>query len=240
MSDDPSLPSAPTPGPLPAHLPTAKPLLRGWIHAVTAPVAVVVGIVLVAVAPAGAARIASAVFAASAVLLFTVSATYHRGRWTPAVAGVLRRLDHSAIGIVIAGTYTPFAVLLLPPRTAVILLSVVWAGALGTVLFRTLWVRAPRWLYTPLYILLGWAAVWFLPDFAAGGGAAVTALVVVGGLLYTAGAVAYALRRPDPLPRVFGYHEVFHAFTVAAFAAHVTGVLLALDVTATGAGTGLA
>jgi hemolysin III len=202
---------------------------------VTAPVAVVMGLVLVTVAPPGPARAASAIFAASAVLLFTVSAVYHRGRWTPAVAGVLRRLDHSAIGIVIAGTYTPFAVLLLPPRTATVLLSVVWAGALGTVLFRTLWVRAPRWLYTPLYILLGWAAVWFLPGFAAGGGAAVTALVVAGGLLYTMGALAYALRRPDPAPRVFGYHEVFHAFTVAAFAAHVTGVLLALEVTAVAA-----
>jgi hemolysin III len=202
---------------------------------VTAPVAAVVGLVLVTVAPTGPARAASAIFAASAVLLFTVSAVYHRGRWTPAVAGVLRRLDHSAIGIVIAGTYTPFAVLLLPPRTATVLLSVVWAGALGTVLFRTLWVRAPRWLYTPLYILLGWAAVWFLPAFAAGGGAAVTALVVAGGLLYTVGALAYALRRPDPAPRVFGYHEVFHAFTVTAFAAHVTGVLLALEVTAVAA-----
>lgn len=223
MSAGPSLPPPP---------PTVKPLLRGWIHAVTAPVAVIVGILLVTVAPAGAPRIASAIFAASAVLLFTVSATYHRGRWTPGVASILRRLDHSAIGIVIAGSYTPFAVLLLPPRTAAVLLTIVWAGALGTVLFRTLWVHAPRWLYTPLYIVLGWAAVWFLPDFAAGGGTAVVTLVIVGGLLYTVGAIAYALRRPDPVPHIFGYHEVFHAFTVVAFAAHAVGVLLALDVTA--------
>ena len=224
MSDTPSFP------PL-QPLPTAKPLMRGWIHAVTAPVAVVVGILLIIVAPAGAARISSAIFAASAVLLFTISATYHRGRWTPGVASILRRLDHSAIGIVIAGSYTPFAVLLLPPRTAAVLLTIVWAGALATVLFRTLWVHAPRWLYTPLYIALGWAAVWFLPDFAAGGGTAVVALVIVGGLLYTGGAIAYALRRPDPVPHIFGYHEVFHACTVAAFAAHAVGVLLALDVT---------
>ncbi|MGF1662038.1 MAG: hemolysin III family protein [Kineosporiaceae bacterium] len=232
MDASPPRPLRPPRRPDPTAAPTEKPLLRGWIHLVTAPLAVVAGAVLVTIAPSGAARTASAVFATSAVLLFTVSAVYHRGRWTPAVSGVLRRLDHSAIGVVIAGTYTPFAVLLLPPRTAVILLSVVWAGAVGIVLFRTLWFRAPRWLYTPLYILLGWAAVWFLPQFHAGGGAAVLTFVVVGGVLYTVGALAYALRRPDPLPRVFGYHEVFHAFTVAAFAAHVVGVAMALDVTA--------
>lgn len=226
----------PLPEPLPPASPAraaavaAKPLLRGWIHLVTAPLAVAAGITLVTIAPSGPARTASAVFAASAVLLFTVSAVYHRGRWTPAVAGVLRRLDHSAIGLVIAGSYTPFAVLLLPPATAAVLLSVVWSGAVGIMLFRTLWFRAPRWLYTPLYVLLGWAAVWFLPQFHAGGGAAVLTFIVVGGLLYTVGALAYALRRPDPLPRVFGYHEVFHAFTVVAFAAHVAGVALALDV----------
>lgn len=210
----PSLPSA------------AKPLLRGWLHLATAPLAALAGAPLVLSSPDLPARVAAMIFAASAVTLFGVSAAYHRGTWGPRARGVLRRLDHSAIFLVIAGTYTPFAVLLLPARSAVLLLGVVWTGAIAGVLFRVFWVAAPRWLYTPMYLALGWTAVWFLPQFAAGG-PAVLALVVTGGVLYTVGAVAYAVRRPDPFPRVFGYHEVFHACTVLAFAAHVTGVALA-------------
>jgi hemolysin III len=140
---------------------------------------------------------------------------------------VLKRLDHANIFLIIAGTYTPFAVVLLPEGPARTLLWIVWSGALAGVAFRVLWVGAPRWLYVPVYVALGWVAVAYLPQFA-DAGPAVLALVVAGGLLYTAGGVVYGLRRPDPSPRWFGFHEVFHALTIVAFAAHCTGLALAV------------
>jgi hemolysin III len=167
------------------------------------------------------------VYALSACLLFGTSAVYHRGTWGPRGEAVLRRLDHANIFLIIAGTYTPLAVLLLPGRRQAALLSLVWAGAAAGIAFRIWWIRAPRWLYTLCYIALGWAAVFYLPDFARTGGIPVVALVIVGGLLYTAGAVVYALKRPDPSPRWFGFHEVFHALTITAFAAHYTAILVA-------------
>lgn len=207
---------------------TLKPHLRGWIHAATFPLAVVAGVVLVVLAPTGRAQVATGVFAVSAALLFGVSALYHRGSWSPRATSVLKRLDHSSIFLIIAGTYTPFTVLLLPDGPARILLWLVWGGALAGVAFRVFWVGAPRWLYVPVYVALGWAAVIFLPQFLAGGGVAVLTLVVVGGVLYTLGALVYGLRRPDPSPRYFGFHEVFHALTVAAFGVHYAGISLAL------------
>lgn len=203
-------------------------MLRGWLHAGTAPLALLAGIVLMVLAENPTQRLAVAVFAGTTTALFAVSATFHRGTWGPRAAAVLRRLDHAGIFLVIAGTYTPYAVLLLPERTARVLLAVVWGGALLGVLFRVLWLRAPRWLYTPVYIALGWAAVFVLPDFVAGGRPVVLALAVVGGVLYTVGGIVYALRRPDPFPRWFGFHEVFHALTVVAFVVHSVGVGLAL------------
>ena len=206
----------------------AKPHLRGWIHLGTFPLALAAGIVLVALAPSGRARVASAVFAVTAALLFGTSALYHRGHWSPRWHGVLKRLDHSNIFLIIAGTYTPFAMLLLPEGKARQLLWIVWAGAIGGVLFRVFWVGAPRWLYTPVYLALGWVAVIYLPDFLHAGGAAVLTLVIVGGGLYTLGGIVYGLKRPDPSPRWFGFHEIFHVLTVAAFAAHYVAASLAV------------
>jgi len=206
---------------------TVKPVLRGWVHAGAFPLSAVAGTVLVVLSPAGAPRAATAVFALTAVLLFGTSALYHRGTWSPRSALLLKRLDHSNIFLIIAGTYTPFAVLLLPEDSARTLLVVVWAGALAGVAFRVLWTGAPRWLYVPVYLAMGWIAVAYLPAFWRSGGPAVALLVIAGGLLYSAGALVYGFRRPDPSPRWFGFHEVFHVLTVVAFFAHYTGVSLA-------------
>lgn len=204
-----------------------KPKLRGWLHAATFPVAIAAGVTLVVLAPTTSAKIGSGIFALTAALLFGVSALYHRGRWSPRAHAALRRLDHASIFLIIAGTYTPFTLLLLDRRDAQILLTLVWVGALVGVAFRVLWLGAPRWLYLPVYITLGWAAAFWLPEFASRGGVAVLTLIVVGGLLYSAGAVIYGLKRPNPAPRWFGYHEIFHACTLAGFVAHHVGVWLA-------------
>jgi hemolysin III len=204
-----------------------KPRLRGWLHAGTFPAVLVAGTALVCLAPTTRTRLAALVFALTAALMFGTSALYHRGTWSPRWEGFLRRLDHSNIFLLIAGTYTPLAVSTLPEEKARSLLVLVWAGALAGVAFRVFWIGAPRWLYTPSYVALGWVAVGYLPAFADGGGVAVAVLVAVGGLLYCLGALAYGTRRPNPSPRWFGFHEVFHAFTVVAFAAHYTAISLA-------------
>jgi hemolysin III len=204
-----------------------KPRLRGWLHAATAPVALVAGLLLVLLSPSGTPRIGSAVFAASALTLFTISATMHRGGWSPRVELILTRLDHASIFLLIAGTYTPFALLLLQGSDRVTLLSVVWGGAGLGIGFRMLRPRAARWVYTPIYLGLGWVAVFFAPEFARYATIPVLVLLAGGGLLYTAGGVVYGLRRPNPFPQWFGFHEVFHAFTVVAFAAHYAGISLA-------------
>jgi len=206
---------------------TLKPRLRGWIHAGVSPLVLAAGIVLVALSPTAAARWANAVFAISAVMLFGTSAVYHRGTWSPRVAGVLRRMDHTNIFLIIAGTYTPLSVILLRHHTAVVLLVVIWSGALVGLLMRIFWLSAPRWLYVPIYVALGWVALAFLPQFAKAGGAAVLWLVVAGGVAYTVGALVYGLKRPDPSPRWFGFHEIFHSLTVAAFACHYVAVSVA-------------
>lgn len=206
----------------------AKPHLRGWLHLGMVPVALAAAAVLVWLSRGSGPRAAVVVFGITAVLLFGTSAVYHRGRWSPRVAAVLKRLDHANIFLIIAGTYTPFAVMLLPPGQMRTLLWVVWVGAVAGVVFRVLWVHAPRWLYTCVYLALGWVAVFFLGPFWRQGGPLVVLLIALGGLLYTAGAVVYALKRPNPSPRWFGFHEIFHAFTVTAFAAHWTAVLVAV------------
>lgn len=211
-----------------------KPRLRGWMHALTAPLALAAFIVLIVLSPDAATRVGSSIYATSAVLLFTVSAIYHRGTWSPRVWAFLRRFDHANIYVLIAGSYTPFAILFLHGRARVTLLTIVWSAALLGMLFRILWVDAPRWLPTPLYIALGWAAIFFIPQFIDGAhrfqtGIAVTVLVLVatGGVLYTVGGIVYGLRRPDPWPRWFGFHEIFHSFTVLAFISQFIGVSLA-------------
>ncbi len=211
-----------------------KPKLRGWLHLGTAPLALAAGIVLVCLSPTATTRVGSAVFAASALMLFAVSAVYHTGTWSPRVWRFLRRFDHANIFVLIAGTYTPYALLFLHGSARTTLLVVVWAAAIAGVLFRVFWTDAPRWLYTPMYIALGWAAVFFIPQFMEGAdkfssGVAIATLVLVavGGVLYTLGGVVYGLKRPNPSPRWFGFHEVFHSFTILAFAAHYVGVSLA-------------
>ncbi|MGZ4499047.1 MAG: PAQR family membrane homeostasis protein TrhA [Nocardioidaceae bacterium] len=204
-----------------------KPRLRGWLHAATAPLALAAGVVLVVLSPTASTRIGSAVFATSALALFTVSAVYHRGTWSPRVRRLLRRFDHANIFLLIAGSYTPFTLLLLHGLDQVLLLSVAWAGAVLGVLFRVFWVDAPRWLHTPIYVALGWAAVFFFGDFVHTAGTAVLVLMCVGGGLYTLGGLVYGFQRPDPFPRWFGFHEVFHALTIAAFVAHYVGVSIA-------------
>lgn len=202
-----------------------KPSWRGWIHAGTFPVAVAAGIVLICLAQGAPAKWASAVFMASSLMLFGNSAVYHRFHWGPKTKAVLKRIDHANILLLIAGTYTPIGVLALPFRQGVILLSIVWAGAILGILFRVLWIGAPRWLYVALYLALGWAAVMYLPQLVAADVAAMV-LILVGGLLYSGGAVVYALKRPNPSPDHFGFHEIFHVCTALAFLCHWTAALL--------------
>jgi hemolysin III len=204
-----------------------KPRLRGWIHAGVAPFVLLASIVLVVLSPTPAARWSTAVFGLSAVMLFGTSAVYHRGHWSPRVAGILRRLDHTNIFLIIAGTYTPLAVLLLPASTARALLIVVWSGALVGLLARVFWLGAPRWVYVPVYVALGWVAVAFLPQFWRSGGPTITWLIIVGGLAYTLGAVVYGTKRPNPSPRWFGFHEIFHVLTVVGFGCHYVAVSIA-------------
>jgi len=202
-----------------------RPSWRGWIHAATFPVAIVTGIVLVLVAEGAAAKWACAVFMASSLLLFGNSALYHRFDWGPKTRAMLKRIDHANILLLIAGTYTPVAVLALPPEQGAILLIVVWSGALLGILFRVFWIHAPRWLYVALYLALGWAAVMYLPDLFRAN-AVMMFLIIIGGLLYTGGAIVYAMKRPNPWPGHFGFHEIFHVCTVLAFLCHWTACLL--------------
>lgn len=196
----------------------AKPKLRGWLHTVTSPLALAAGVVLVVLAPTGPATAAAAAFAITAFVLFTTSAIYHRGTWSPRAESRLKRLDHANIFLLIAGSYTPFGVLALSGDTRVAVLSAIWGTAVLGVAFRVFWVDAPRWLYTALYLGLGWAAGFFVPQLIHGAGVAAFVLIVSGGLLYTLGGVVYGLKRPNPSPKWFGFHEIFHACTVAAFA----------------------
>lgn len=206
---------------------TVKPRLRGWLHAATFPVALIAGIVLVALAPSERARLSIAVFTVTAGLLFGVSALYHRGHWTPRTHALLRRFDHSNIFLLIAGTHTPLAVTLLDRRAATTLLTLVWGGALLGVVFRVAWIGAPRWLYVPVYLAVGCAALFWIPAFHRAGGTAVVVLIAAGGLCYVIGALVYGFRRPDPAPVWFGFHEVFHTATVLGFTAHVVAIALA-------------
>jgi hemolysin III len=201
-----------------------KPRLRGWLHLVAFPVAFAAGAVLVVLSPDTKSRVATAVFTLCSSTLFGISALYHRGRWGARGSALLRRLDHSSIFLLIAGTYTPFALILLGGGSGRLLLILVWAGALLGIAFRIVWIGAPKWLYLPVYIALGWAAIFWLGDLAASAGPAVLTLIIVGGGLYSLGGLVYGLRKPDPAPRWFGYHEVFHSFTIIAFVIHYVGV----------------
>jgi hemolysin III len=205
--------------------PEPRPTWRGWIHAGTFPLTLVLGAVLITLADGAAAKVSSTVFVVSSMLLFGVSALYHRFDWRTKARRLLKRLDHANIFLLIAGSYTPITVLALPEAKAVLLLSLVWGGALVGIGFRVFWIGAPRWLYVPLYVLLGWAAVMFVVDFFAANALMMT-LIIVGGLFYTTGAVVYGMKRPNPVPGKFGFHEIFHTLTVLAFLCHWTAIML--------------
>jgi hemolysin III len=196
-----------------------KPRLRGVSHQWAFFVSVAIGAALVIVAPSGQPRLAAAIYALSVTALFGTSALYHRVTWASLPARRwMRRLDHSMIFCLIAGTYTPFALLVLDGDLATVILIVVWAGALAGVLMKLVWIDAPKALVAITYIMLGWVAVAAFPDMIERLGVTASALVAVGGLLYTLGALVYAFQRPNPAPSVFGYHEVFHALVILAAA----------------------
>lgn len=205
---------------------TVKPKLRGWLHAAMAPLAFFSFLVLLVLSESMVVRAGAAVFMFSAVMLFGVSAVYHTGRWGERAKMIWKRFDHANIFLLIAGSYTPFTLLLLTPAHAAIMLSLVWGGALLGIAFRIFWVGAPRWVYVPLYILLGWAALLFAHEFFVNAPTAVMVLMVVGGVLYTIGALVYGFRKPDPWPTWYGFHEVFHTLTIAAFVVHYVGISL--------------
>ncbi|MDS1271216.1 hemolysin III family protein [Lipingzhangella sp. LS1_29] len=210
-----------------------RPRLRGWLHLGTTPLAMAAGIVLIVLSPTPAARAASGIYAATAVLLFAVSAAYHLGRWSPVPHSLLRRLDHANIYLIIAGTYTPFLVLALSGPLRQWMLGTVWTAALIGVTFTVCWPSAPRWLSTICYLALGWIAVVFARDLVLATPTVVWILVLVGGVLYSLGAVTYASRWPDPHPGWFGFHEVFHALTVVAFVCQYVAVSFLVYTTAT-------
>ncbi|MCB0912379.1 MAG: hemolysin III family protein [Propionibacteriaceae bacterium] len=213
-----------------AHQATAlpKPRLRGWLHLGMTPLVLVGGILLIVCSPTLATKVGSAIWLGGSLLLFGTSATYHIGGWQPSVKAALRRLDHANIFVFIAATYTPIALALLTPASATVLLALIWSVAITGVLIRVFWHTAPRWLDVVCYLLLGWAGVGWLPAFWASGGPAVVILILLGGLAYSVGAVIYGRRRPDPSPAWFGFHEVFHACTIAAAGLHFAAIAVAI------------
>ncbi|MCW2599453.1 MAG: DNA-binding protein [Frankiales bacterium] len=205
-----------------------KPRLRGVLHEAAFAVSLVTGTTIVCLSHGALQRVAASVYAASVILLFGTSAAYHRGTWSPRAQSLMSRLDHSMIFVLIAGTYTPFAMLLLHGWVRWTVFGVVWGGAIGGIIARNAVRTPPRWVFVTLYLSLGWVALGIMPQVLQAGGVAVLVLLIVGGLFYSAGAVIYARRRPDPSPRWFGFHEVFHACTLAAFAAHYVAISLAV------------
>jgi hemolysin III len=207
-------------------LAVVKPRLRGWLHAGMAPLALAAGIVLISLAKTPAGVVGGAVFLTASVLLFGTSGVYHRGTWGARGQAILRRMDHSNIYVFIAATYTPLALILLDGASRMILLVLIWSAAVGGLLFRLLWLSAPRWLYTVLYIAMGWTALGWLGAFYHAAAPAVLILILAGGICYTLGAIVYARKRPDPSPAWFGYHEIFHVGTIAGFVCHYAAIFM--------------
>jgi hemolysin III len=208
-----------------------KPRLRGRLHQYAFFVAAVCGIVLCSIAaarPGVTPLLSCAIYSVTVCGLFGISALYHRRIWSDRGYQIMRRMDHSMIFIFIAGTYTPFCLLLLRPGAATLILSLIWGGALGGVALKTIWPHLPRWAGAPLYLALGWGAVAIMPDVLHRGGVAVLVLLIAGGVVYSAGAIFYALRRPNPWPAVFGHHEFFHACTLLAAICHHVAIYFAL------------
>jgi hemolysin III len=193
-----------------------KPLLRGVLHEAAFFVALVAGVLLIIYADGVRASAAAAIFAASVVVMLGASTLYHRVNWSLRARPWMRRVDHAGIYLLIAGTYTPVGLLTLRGTTREVVLGIVWGGAAAAILMKFIWVSAPKWLSAATGIALGWAGVAAMPQVARYAGATAVVLLAIGGLAYTVGAVVYASRRPDPVPAVFGYHEVFHALTLVA------------------------
>jgi hemolysin III len=206
-----------------------RPRLRGVIHHYAFYASLLAGVVLVARATSHEALVTAAIYGASLSALLGVSALYHCVTWTPAARRWMSRLDHSMINLLIAGTYTPFGVLAVSGSLARTLLAVVWGGALASILLHLLWVDAPKWLSAVLYVALGWVGVTAMPTLVATSGWTPTALLLAGGVVYSLGALVYAARRPDPIPAVFGYHEIFHALVVVAAITHWAAVALIVN-----------
>jgi hemolysin III len=206
--------------------------MRGWLHLWSFAVSIAACATLIAVSASlvgGGAALATSVYSVTILGLFGTSALYHRRTWrTPRGRAVMKRLDHSMIFLFIAGTYTPVATLAMDPPTARWVLIVVWSGALAGVVLKMVWPRAPAWVGVPVYLALGYVAVFVLPDLLANGGVAALVLLLTGGLLYTVGAVFYATKWPNPWPATFGYHEFFHAATVLAAICHLVAIWLVL------------
>jgi hemolysin III len=203
-----------------------KPLLRGVLHQYAFFISLASGTLLVLLATTTKASVAAALYAASVSALFGVSALYHRITWTTPARRRMRRLDHAMIFVLIAGTYTPVGLLVLQGRLATVVLAVVWGGAAAGIVLELVWTKAPRWLGGTVYLALGWVAVVAMPQLFARLGITGGLLIVAGGLAYSVGAAVYALRRPDPVPAVFGYHEVFHLLVIAGVAAHFLAISL--------------
>lgn len=198
-----------------------KPLLRGVSHEAAAFAMLAVGPLLVLRARTPVAEALTAIYVTTITAMLSVSALFHRVNWAPAERRRMRRLDHSMIFFAIAGSYTAAAGLVLPGADAPIVIGVVWAGAVGGVVLRLVWLDAPKWAVALPYLVLGWLVVAVIPEMFHAVGAVGLSLLLGGGLLYTGGAVVYARRRPNPWPKTFGYHEIFHAFVVAAVAVHL-------------------
>ena len=201
-----------------------RPLLRGTLHQAAFMVALVVGSLFIAYSEGGRRRVAAAVFAGSVAAMLGASALYHRITWSPRVRPWMRRIDHAGIYVLIAGSYTPVGLLSLHGTLQHVTLAIVWAGAAVAIVLKFVWVEAPKWLAAVTGIALGWAGVAALPQVAHTAGVAAVVLLGVGGLAYTAGAIVYAMKRPDPIPHVFGYHEVFHALTLVAVACQYVAI----------------
>lgn len=202
-----------------------KPSLRGVLHQWAAVYALGAGTGLVALAPTAPARIATGIYAASVVLLFAVSAVYHRFHWTPGIRTWLRRADHASIFLLIGGSYTPIAVLGLDAATGRTLLMAIWSGVAIGVLVSMLWPGAPKFVSATIAVAVGWTIVPYLGAILRVLSTAELWLIALGGLAYTVGAVVYAAKRPNPWPRSFGYHEVFHALTLVGAALHLAAIL---------------
>ncbi len=205
-------------------MPVPKPRLRGVSHQWAFFCALVAGLVLVTIAPNASARTAAAIYAASLAAMFGTSALYHRLDWRPRARRWMRRLDHSMIFVLVAGTYTPFAALVLGETLGTVLLAIAWSGALGGVILQLAWTDSPRWLDALVYIGLGWVSVIAMPQLLDRAGVGAVVLLALGGLFYSAGAIVYARKRPDPSPAVFGYHEIFHVLVIAAAIAHYVAI----------------